>query len=99
MYKKKTLGKIGIVKRIFKDNDLKIEISERTWTFNPLLVSKLNNTMSNPATTSHAANYDANVMDDDSRVSFTLAPSKDTILRSTSLINELSSSLFDLTEG
>ena len=55
--------------------------------------------MSNPATTSHATNYDVNVMDDDSHAICTLAPSKETILRSTSLINELSSSLFDLTEG
>jgi hypothetical protein len=36
------LGKIGIIKKIHKDNDLKIEICDSMWTFNSLLVKKLN---------------------------------------------------------
>jgi hypothetical protein len=35
------LGKIGLIKQIYPDNDLKIEVCGTTWTFNPLAVKKL----------------------------------------------------------
>jgi hypothetical protein len=35
------LGKIGLIKHIYPDNDLKIEVCGTTWTFNPLAVKKL----------------------------------------------------------
>ena len=37
----KVLGKIGKVKKIFPDEDIKIEINGESWTFNPLAVTKV----------------------------------------------------------
>nr|CAI5828603.1 unnamed protein product [Callosobruchus analis] len=36
-----TLGKIGHVQQIYNDNDLKVEVCNTTWTYNPLAVTKL----------------------------------------------------------
>eukprot|EP00112_Aurelia_sp_Birch-Aquarium-sp1_P018775 Seg4531.2 transcript_id=Seg4531.2/GoldUCD/mRNA.D3Y31 product="E3 ubiquitin-protein ligase MIB1" protein_id=Seg4531.2/GoldUCD/D3Y31 len=36
-----TLGKIGRVQQIYHDNDLKIEVTGASWTYNPLCVSKI----------------------------------------------------------
>lgn len=39
---KQTLGKIGKIKHIYPDKDLKIEVCDTTWTYNPLCVKKMN---------------------------------------------------------
>jgi len=36
-----TLGKVGRVKQIYHDNDLKIDVGGTSWTYNPLAVIKL----------------------------------------------------------
>lgn len=36
-----TLGKVGHVQQIYNDNDLKVEVCNTTWTYNPLAVTKL----------------------------------------------------------
>ena len=36
-----TLGKIGRVQQIYHDNDLKVEVSGTSWTYNPLAVTKV----------------------------------------------------------
>jgi E3 ubiquitin-protein ligase mind-bomb len=36
-----TLGKIGHVQQIYNDNDLKVEVCNTTWTYNPLAVTKV----------------------------------------------------------
>uniref|UniRef100_U5EJK2 RING-type E3 ubiquitin transferase n=1 Tax=Corethrella appendiculata TaxID=1370023 RepID=U5EJK2_9DIPT len=36
-----TLGKVGRVKQVYHDNDLKVEICNNTWTYNPLAVTKV----------------------------------------------------------
>lgn len=40
----KTLGQIGKIVKIYDDNDLKIEVCGTTWTFNPLVVGKVDQT-------------------------------------------------------
>jgi E3 ubiquitin-protein ligase mind-bomb len=42
LYFKKTLGQVGKIVKIYSDNDLKIEVCGTTWTYNPLAVSKYN---------------------------------------------------------
>ncbi|CAH0557601.1 unnamed protein product [Brassicogethes aeneus] len=37
----RTLGKVGHVQQIYNDNDLKVEVCNTTWTYNPLAVTKL----------------------------------------------------------
>ena len=37
----KTLGKIGRVQQVYHDNDLKIEVGNTSWTYNPLAVTKI----------------------------------------------------------
>jgi len=37
----KTLGKMGKIKHIYPDKDLKIEVCDTTWTYNPLCVKKI----------------------------------------------------------
>ncbi|RNA27483.1 E3 ubiquitin- ligase MIB1 [Brachionus plicatilis] len=39
-----TLGQIGKIVKIYDDNDLKIEVCGTTWTFNPLVVGKVDQT-------------------------------------------------------
>ncbi|XP_050309811.1 E3 ubiquitin-protein ligase MIB1 [Anthonomus grandis grandis] len=36
-----TLGKVGHVQQIYNDNDLKVEVCNTTWTYNPLAVTKI----------------------------------------------------------
>lgn len=36
-----TLGKIGHIQQIYNDNDLKVEVCNTTWTYNPLAVTKV----------------------------------------------------------
>lgn len=36
-----TLGKVGHIQQIYNDNDLKVEVCNTTWTYNPLAVTKL----------------------------------------------------------
>nr|XP_022914465.1 E3 ubiquitin-protein ligase mind-bomb [Onthophagus taurus] len=36
-----TLGKVGHVQQIYNDNDLKVEVCNTTWTYNPLAVTKV----------------------------------------------------------
>ncbi|XP_017784755.1 PREDICTED: E3 ubiquitin-protein ligase MIB1 [Nicrophorus vespilloides] len=36
-----TLGKIGHIQQIYNDNDLKVEVCNTTWTYNPLAVTRL----------------------------------------------------------
>ncbi|KRG06356.1 uncharacterized protein Dmoj_GI11891, isoform B [Drosophila mojavensis] len=36
-----TLGKIGRVQQVYHDNDLKVEVGNTSWTYNPLAVSKV----------------------------------------------------------
>lgn len=40
---KSTLGKIGRVLQVYSDNDLKVEIDGRPWTYNPAVVTKTTN--------------------------------------------------------
>lgn len=35
------MGKIGHIQQIYHDNDLKVEVCETTWTYNPLAVTKV----------------------------------------------------------
>lgn len=35
------MGKVGHVQQIYNDNDLKVEVCNTTWTYNPLAVTKL----------------------------------------------------------
>ena len=42
-FNKKTLGKVGRIVKIYPDNDLKIEVEGKTWTFSMLAVSKFEN--------------------------------------------------------
>lgn len=39
-----TLGKVGRVQQIYHDNDLKVEICGTSWTYNPILVTKVAST-------------------------------------------------------
>ncbi|XP_073842665.1 E3 ubiquitin-protein ligase mind bomb 1 isoform X2 [Musca autumnalis] len=36
-----TLGKLGRVQQVYHDNDLKVEVGNTSWTYNPLAVSKV----------------------------------------------------------
>lgn len=36
-----TLGKVGRVQQVYQDNDLKIEVCNTSWTYNPLAVTKV----------------------------------------------------------
>lgn len=36
-----TLGKVGCVKQIYHDNDLKLDVCGTSWTYNPLCVLKI----------------------------------------------------------
>ncbi|XP_059226620.1 E3 ubiquitin-protein ligase mind-bomb isoform X2 [Stomoxys calcitrans] len=36
-----TLGKVGRVQQVYHDNDLKIEVGNTSWTYNPLAVTKI----------------------------------------------------------
>lgn len=36
-----TLGKIGRVQQIYHDNDLKVEVCNTSWTYNPNAVTKV----------------------------------------------------------
>lgn len=36
-----TLGKVGRVQQVYHDNDLKVEVGNTSWTYNPLAVSKV----------------------------------------------------------
>ncbi|KAF6027626.1 MIB1 [Bugula neritina] len=53
-----TLGKIGVVKQIYHDNDLKIDVCDTSWTYNPLAVIKMSASSETVASTS--ANEAAN---------------------------------------
>ena len=37
----KTLGEIGKVTTVYSDNDIKVEVCGKIWTFNPLAVIKI----------------------------------------------------------
>lgn len=41
MYALQTLGKIGRVQQIYHDNDLKVEVCNTSWTYNPNAVTKV----------------------------------------------------------
>ena len=41
MYWFQTLGKIGRVQQIYHDNDLKVEVCNTSWTYNPNAVTKV----------------------------------------------------------
>lgn len=36
-----TLGKVGRVQQVYHDNDLKVEVCNTSWTYNPLAVTKV----------------------------------------------------------
>uniref|UniRef100_A0A1B0GCN7 RING-type E3 ubiquitin transferase n=1 Tax=Glossina morsitans morsitans TaxID=37546 RepID=A0A1B0GCN7_GLOMM len=36
-----TLGKVGRVQQVYHDNDLKVEVGDTSWTYNPLAVTKV----------------------------------------------------------
>lgn len=38
---RQTLGKIGRVQQIYHDNDLKVEVCNMSWTYNPNAVTKV----------------------------------------------------------
>jgi len=40
-----TLGKIGRVQQVYHDNDLKVEVGNTSWTYNPLAVCKVLSTV------------------------------------------------------
>lgn len=40
-YSSQTLGKIGRVQQIYHDNDLKVEVCNTSWTYNPNAVTKV----------------------------------------------------------
>ncbi|XP_017842823.2 E3 ubiquitin-protein ligase mind-bomb [Drosophila busckii] len=53
-----TLGKIGRVQQVYHDNDLKVEVGNTSWTYNPLAVCKVASTSVTSAT--GATGTDAN---------------------------------------
>lgn len=56
-----TLGKVGCVKQIYHDNDLKIDVCGTSWTYNPLAVLKISPANDNIIT---GANNSASVSND-----------------------------------